>query len=183
MDIFKKCFIPYHFAVADVVKNPRNPLIPTSAQPGAVMLDVGSQDHPAALQPWRNIQRSGLTGWHGRRWQVSTTNGCRRAPPNKKNTAQGTRHKTGELMMNFGCRWIMVDYGESICTAGDMPASDMLPWLCVLKSKKPTGFGFPRKEYCNDDCSPSRLAHATCDKPLQRSATRHSLAMVLTSCI
>ena len=27
------------------------------------------------------------------------------------------------------------------------------------------------KEYCNDDCSPSRLAHATCDKPLQRSVS------------
>lgn len=177
MDIFKKCFIPLCF-VSDVVKNPRNPLIPPSAQPGAVMLDVGSQDHPAAPQPWRNIQRSGLT------FAGFNNHGCRRAPSKQKK--HSTRHKAQDRWIDdefFRCRWIMVDDGESIRTAGDMPASDMLPWLCVLKSKKSTGFGFSRKEYCNDDCSPSRLAHATCDKPLQRSATRHSLAMVLTSCI
>ena len=49
-----------------------------SAQPGAVMLDVGSQDHPAALQPWRNIQR---TWWVGRFQQPTA---AEEPPPNKK---------------------------------------------------------------------------------------------------
>lgn len=121
-------------------KKSQEPIDSKTAQPGAVMLDVGSQDHPAALQPWRNIQRS-MVGW-----QVSTTNGCRRAPQKnqtKKHSNCTKLHKTGELMMNFsdtgGLWWIMVNPFVQLATCQLVTCChDFVFW----RAKNPQVLGF-----------------------------------------
>lgn len=97
----------YHFAVSDVVKNPRNPLIPLkSALQELWCSTLAVRITPPPL----NLEETskGAETFASVGWQVSTTTAAEESPPKQKNTtlAQGTRQVNW-----WGIFRIQVDYG------------------------------------------------------------------------